>query len=299
MLEYIEYIKKNKLGVIELNKSFKNITTLKIGGKIKLLFYPYANECFIKFYRYYIINKRCPLFVIGNGSNVFAGSKDYEGIVVCFKKMCFKYGIYNNQLLVSSGVMIMDLINYLKNINLGGFEKLSYIPATIGGMVMMNAGAYKVDISDLLIYVKCIDSQGELIIYNKKEIDFSYRKSNLNDLIILEFVFEVKNIDKRSIDNTIKWIKDNRTLKQPIESNNAGSTFKNYGNKPSWKLIDEIGFRGYNINDACVSNKHCNFLINKKNCTSDDMISLINLINSKIYGKYGHKLDCEWIFINF
>lgn len=299
MLEYIEYIKNNKLGVIELNKSFKNMTTLKIGGKIKLLFYPYTNECFINFYRYYINNKKYPLFVIGNGSNIFASSKDYNGIVVCFKKMWFKYGIYNNQLLVNSGVMLMDLINYLKNINLGGFEKLAYIPATIGGMVMMNAGAYKVDISDLLISIKCIDNKGEVIIYNKKEINFSYRKSNLNNVIILECVFEVKNINKININNTIEWIKDNRTLKQPIESNNAGSTFKNYENKSSWKLIDEIGFRGYNINDAYVSSKHCNFLINKKDCTSDDMLSLINLINNKIYDKYGHKLDCEWIFINF
>ena len=305
MIDYISFIKKNELGVIYTDKSFKQLTTLKIGGNIKLLFYPSTIENFIMFYKYYVSknnnynsNSKLNLIVIGNGSNILASSKDYNGIVVCFKNIKYKYSLCNNILTTSSGVMIMDIINYLKKRNLGGFEKLSYIPATIGGMVKMNAGAYNTNISDNLLWVKIIDNNGKIKKLYKNDINFNYRTTNING-IILECCFYMNYIIEDSINRTINFIKQNRKEKQPIECYNAGSTFKNINNIYIWKLIDDIGLRGYNINDAMVSNKHCNFLINRNNCHSDDMIELIELIKNKVYNKYSINIECEWVFINF
>ncbi len=298
MIKFINYIKENNLGKYYCNKTFKDITTLKMGGKINLLFYPNSVENFVDFYRFYLNNKKYNLIIIGNGSNILASSNDYQGIVISFKQIIYKYSIIKNIVFVNSGVMIMDLINYLKKYNLGGIEKLSYIPATIGGMVKMNAGAYKQNISDKLLYVKCIDNNGNIHIYKKEDLKFEYRKCYIDD-IILECVFELDYIDSKIINEIMNKIKNNRITKQPINEYNAGSTFKNFNDIQAWKLIDKCGFRGYCINDVGVSNKHCNFLINKNNGKSEDMIKLINMIMYKIKQEFNYDLECEWILINF
>ena len=166
MKKYEEYIKKNKLGEVYNNKSFKDITTIKIGGKIMMLYYPNSIESFVLFYKYYLSFKDYKIVIIGNGSNILANSKTFNGIVVCFKKCICKYFLYKNTITINSGVLIMDVINYLKDKNLGGFEKLSYIPATIGGMIKMNASCYNVNISDNLVSLKGINEKGEVIYEN-------------------------------------------------------------------------------------------------------------------------------------
>ena len=300
MIKFIKYIRNNNLGEYYTNKMFKNVTTLKIGGLIKLLYYPNSIESFIIFYRFYLKNNNYPLVVIGNGSNVLANSKEYNGIVVSFKKILCKYYISENLIITTSGVMMMDIINYCKKKNKGGLEKFSYIPGTVGGMVKMNAGAYNDEICNHLIYVTVIKNNGEVKIYNKKELKFSYRCCELDDGdIILNCCFELIEKNKQEIIEKIKSIQVNRELKQPINEFNAGSTFKNNGEISAWKFIDSVGLRGYRINDAMVSNKHCNFLININNCNSDDMILLINEIIYKVKNEFDIDLELEWKLINF
>ncbi len=299
MKKYIDYIKKYQLGEINLKGTFSNITTLKIGGKISLLFYPYSEEYFLSFYRFYLQYKDVPLVIIGNGSNVLASSKQFTGIVVCFKKNKYKYSYYpfNNKYYVccNAGVMLMDIINYFKKINIGGLEKLSYIPGTIGGMVKMNAGAYNDTISHYINSITTIDSNGKIKVI--KNHDFKYRDSQINDIILnIELILEPKEEEK--IEAVMSKIKNNRFNKQPICEKNAGSTFKNINNVSVWKLIDSLGLRGYSINNAMVSNIHTNFLINRDNCSSDDMIKLIKLIKERVYEKFQIKLECEWVLIN-
>jgi len=295
-----EYIKIMQLGEYSTTKTFKDLTTIKIGGNIKLLYYPNTIDNFILFYKYYLENINLPLIVIGNGSNILASSKNFDGIVVCFKKIKFKYFIYKDRIVVSSGVMIMDIINYCKKKNLGGLEKLSYIPATIGGMIKMNAGAYNDVISNYILNFKTINKEGNMKIYDKEKLKFSYRKCHINeDEIILECTLKLTPKNENEINKEIQFIKNNREAKQPINTYNAGSTFKNINNMQIWKFIDEQGLRGFRISDAMVSNKHCNFLINKNACSSDDMIKLINYIKGKIKENYNLNLECEWDLINF
>ena len=299
MLKYVEYIKKNKLGWVYTTKTFKEITTLKIGGKIKLLFYPNTVENFISFYKYYLNHKDLKLFIMGNGSNIFANSKEYNGIVVSFKKLNYKYSIINDVLDINSGVMINDAINYLVNNNYASFEHLYYIPATIGGMIKMNGGAYDTTISDNLISVNCVNTDGNIKVYNKEELDFAYRKSNINDNIILSAKFKLIKKEKKILKQLIENIKKERLSKQPLNLNNAGSTFKNGTNYRAWELIEKSGLRGYQVNDAIVSKKHTNFLVNVKNCDSDDMNRLINDVKLKVKNMFNVNLEIEWIFVNF
>ena len=298
MLEYVNYIRKNNLGVVYTNKTFKTLTTIKIGGKIRLLYYPNTMGNFIKFYRFYLDNKKYPINIIGNGSNILASDKEYEGVLVCFKKIHFKYAICNNVFSVTSGVMINDCIHYLKNISKGCFEKLYYIPATIGGMVKMNAGAYNCNISDNILNIKTIDNKGKIKVYKKEELIFEYRKTNIDE-IILEVSFVLHNENKEKIIKDLEEIKKDRLNKYPLSFYNAGSTFKNPVDNKSWLLIDRLGLRGLNINDAQVSNKHCNFLINIRNSSSDDMVKLLNLVKDKVKNAYNINLECEWNLINF
>lgn len=300
MKKYEEYIKKNKLGEVYNNKSFKDITTIKIGGKIMMLYYPNSIESFVLFYKYYLSFKDYKIVIIGNGSNILANSKTFNGIVVCFKKCICKYFLYKNTIAINSGVLIMDVINYLKDKNLGGFEKLSYIPATIGGMIKMNASCYNVNISDNLVSLKGINEKGEVILYKKEDLVFKYRYCNIDDsFIILECVFNVYYNDKENIKKEINNIKQNRLTKYPLNKYNAGSTFKNPIGFKAWELIDKIGLRGFNINDACVSTKHSNFLINNKSSSSEDMYNLIKIIKKKVKKEFNVILETEWIFINF
>ena len=298
MIKYIEYIKNNKLGIIETNQLFSKLTTLRIGGKIDLLFYPYSVEQFVLFYKFYEKYKDYPIFILGNGSNVLASSNEYKGIVICFKKIKYKYSYIKNSdnvvVHVNSGVMLMDIINYFKNENIGGLEKLAYIPGTIGGIVKMNAGAYNDEIGNYVKSVKVLENGRVKTINN---FDFKYRSSNINKIILeVELLLKYKN--KKEIEKTIQKIKESRMSKQPILQNNAGSTFKNPANLKVWKLIDELGLRGFSINNATVSDVHTNFLINKGNCKSSDMVALINLIKEKVKKKYHINLECEWEIVS-
>ena len=287
MMEYINYIKDHNLGEIFENTSFKEVTTLGIGGNICLLYYPNSIKNFLTFYDFYINNtnnKLFPLFILGNGSNVLASDKPFVGIVVCLKKIDIQYILIGNNLIASSGVLISSLIYSLAKKGYGGMEYLSGIPATIGGLVTMNAGAYGKEISDNFIEAWCLNKDGNIINIKKDNMDFKYRKSIIQKehLIVLyaSFILEAKN-EKEILLEVNKKIK-NRKEKQPLKEKNGGCTFKNIVPFSTWQMIDSVGCRGYRIGDAQVSNKHANFLINLGNATSNDMLLLIKHIQNEV-----------------
>lgn len=300
MNKYIDYIKLKNLGDVYLDKSFKDITTLGVGGKIALLYYPNSTISFIKFYRYYLENKDYPLLCIGGGSNVLSSDKEYNGIVVCFKNIN-EICIRNSNVVVSSGYDVRRLSVVLKYLNLKGGEYLNNLPATVGGIITMNASCYGYKTSSILKRCLCINENGILKWYKSEEMNFGYRNSIIKrkGLIVLkgEFIFEKGDIDEiQKITNTLKKYRyDN----QPLNYKNAGSVFKNTNEYTVWKIIDDLGFRGYNINDAYVSNKHCNFIVNRNNASSSDIFKLVKLIKQKAKEKYNIDLECEWTLINF
>ncbi len=302
-----EFIIKNNLGVVIENGTFANITTFKVGGKIKLLYYPNSYENFIVFYKYYLEFKRnIELLIIGNGSNILASDDEYNGIVVSFKYIDEKIEIMKKDKLYYvtcyAGTTLNNLSKFLMNNSISGGEFFHHIPGVVGGSICMNASSYGKDMASIVSRVYCLLPDGEALWINKEDLKFGYRESLIkkNKLIVIkvEFVFnEIKDIEL--IKEKINEYKKRKIETQPINYPSAGSVFKNRDNKSSWRIIDELGFRGKCYGGCCVSEKHSNFIINKNNARALDIYKLMNLVKEKYHDVYNDELECEWILINF
>lgn len=178
---------------------------------------------------------------------------------------------------------------------IGGFEELVCIPGSIGGLIYQNASFNNVSVSDVIINVECIDKDGNLVYLNKEDLKYGYRNSIFKnkEYLILSGKFKYnKNAD---INKLYSYL-DYKKKVQPLNTKNAGSIFINK-QKSAWKIIKEIGADKYQINDACVSSKHNNFLINLNNASFKDMYSLIVKIKDQARN-YGYELDLEIEIIN-
>lgn len=294
-----KYIEENKLGRVISNKTFRDITTLKIGGSIKILYYPNSIDSFSRFFQY--AQDKTTIFIIGSGSNILASDDDYNGVVVSFKDIPIKFYRVGNIATLYSGCKLTDFIYRIAKHDLGGLEDLCGIPGSIGGMVAMNAGSFGKTISDVLISADCMDREGNIRTYTNEELMFGYRSSliRMKDLIVITAKINLVNIEHQIIMEKIKINMKKRVDNQPLNTMNAGCAFKNHQNYSAWSLIDGVGLRGYFINDVCVSEKHCNFLINKQNGKANEMYSLIKKIKKDVKNKYSIDLIYEWVLLNF
>jgi UDP-N-acetylmuramate dehydrogenase len=298
--ELRKYIIENQLGEALENRSFREYTTLQVGGKIRLVYLPDTVENFLKFYHYYK-TFNLPLFVIGAGSNVFASDDYFNGVVVNFSRLILRYYRIGDIFTCYPGCSVVLLAHRLAKIGYQGGEFLGGIPATIGGAVYMNAGANGREIKDILISAKLLCADGTIKEYKNADLHFGYRKSLLQegDYIVLEAKFRFTPASPAVVSAYLQELKAKRKASQPIEEKCAGCTFQNPPGHSAWQLIDKIGFRGYRINQAQVSEKHSNFLINKGGATSADLLELIRRIQAKVKEEFNIDLKCEWILVNF
>jgi UDP-N-acetylmuramate dehydrogenase len=294
-----KFIENNNLGTIYENKRFKDLTTLKIGGNIKFYYLPNSMDSFSKFYSY--ASSKLPIFIIGSGSNVLASDEDYSGVVVSFKNIPIKFARVGDVATIYAGCKLTEFIYRIAEVGLGGLEDLCGIPGTIGGMVAMNAGSFGTTISDVLISAECLDHDGKLATYSNKELLFGYRSSliRMKDLIVISAKIKLIPKEQQEILEIIETNLEKRRKNQPLNTMNAGCAFKNNISHSAWSLIDGVNLRGYAIGDAQVSEKHCNFLINKSNAKAEDMFSLIKKIKKEVKDKYDIDLIYEWVLINF
>lgn len=296
---FIKYVKDNYLGDVFTNLSFKDVTTLKIGGQIECLYRPLSLDDLILGYQY-ICMHNIKYFVIGNGSNILASDKDYDGVVISVKELNKLIKISDNKFIAYSGIPSAKLAFELAKLGYTGSEFLSVIPGTIGGAIYMNSGAYGKEAKDIVEEVMFLNESGKIDIIKYDEIDFSYRKSVFQNMkgIIISALINVKysNIQNLGFEKIATYKKNKKTT-QPINLLSAGSTFKNPVKMPSWKIIDSLGYRGYIRNDVMVSNEHTNYLVNIKSATFDDMMYLINKIKKEAKETFGVDLECEWDII--
>ena len=200
-------------------------------------------------------------------------------------------------IIAGSAVSDKSLSEFAMNNNVGGFEFLSCIPGTVGGGVKMNAGCFKREFKDILISIQAISKLGKVITIPVKDINFKYRDSGLSDdLIFLSATFKGHKKNSDLIKNEIKELKEKKDNTQPTRIKTSGSTFKNpidQTNKKVWELIRESVPLNTNFGDACISEKHCNFFINKKNASFNDMKKLIDFVQKSVEKKTGIKLEKE------
>ena len=286
-------------GEVLENVDLKNYNTYRIGGKARFIIKPYNIKCLIKLLKY-LKEKNIKCFVLGKGSNVILPDKDYNGTVILLDNLK-EIKINGNIVEVESGVILTKFINSLINNNLGGLENLYGIPGTLGGAIHGNAGCYGSVISDYLISVTYLENE-KIKTLNKECCEFLYRDSIFKhdrNKIILSAKFELVKKDKHEMQNKVKENLLKRRNTQPIEFHNAGSVFRNPINFSAGKLIEESGLKGYNINDAEISTKHANFIINKGNATSEDIKELVNIIKETIKDNYDIDLILEQEIVKY
>ena len=238
-----------------------------------------------------------PLTIIGNGSNLLVTDKGIRGIIAKLNLKDIEIKNENNKQIikVEAGVPVGLLAQKLLKEEITGFEELSGIPGTIGGAVIMNAGAHGKELKDILKKVTAMDYNGNIHEFTNEECLFSYRNSRFQKekYIILQATLELEKGNSTEIKEKMDEYMQFRKEKQPIEYPNAGSTFKRGEDFVTAKLIDEAGLKGYKVGGAQVSEKHAGFIVNVDNATAKDVIELTDYIKEKIEEKFGKKINLE------
>ena len=286
-----EFLKQH--GEYTQDKYFKDLTTLKIGGHIKHFVMPNSVDDLKEIINYLKTNK-VMFKVVGNGSNLICGESEYDGVVVCLKKIN-SYEISNDEIYVEAGVMAPALANTLAKQGYSCLEFAAGIPGTIGGLVYMNAGAYKGEMADVIKQVLVL-KDNELVWMQNDECNFSYRRSIFQDhphWLVVAAKLKLAKKDPEAIMELMQDRLARRRQTQPLEMPSAGSCFRNPEGKFAWELIDSLGYRGICKNGICVSGKHSNFIVNNGGGTADDYLAIALEIQDKVKEKYDIKLVME------
>ncbi|OQY10593.1 MAG: UDP-N-acetylenolpyruvoylglucosamine reductase [Fusobacteriia bacterium 4572_132] len=270
------------------NVSLKNYSNMKVGGEIKEIIFVENIDEIIKYTK-----KMNKINVLGNGTNILFKDGKIDEVLISLKKMN-KIKKKDGMLEIEAGCTMSDLIKYMRKNNYSGIERLAGIPGTIGGLTVMNGGAYGVEIFDYIKKVEVVSENGEIKILNKNEINYGYRYTEFQkrkDIVTRIYMRLEKGFDSKKV----LEISEQRKLKQPLEYPNLGSIFKNPKNDYAARLIEKVNLKGYEIGDAKISKKHTNFIINKGNAKYSDIIDLMNLVKKKIKEEYNVELENEII----
>ena len=281
---------------IKFDYNLKKKNWFNIGGNTKIYYKADNLKELTKFLKT-IWNKE-KIFVLGGGSNTLIADKTYDGVVIKLSNNFNNISLLSEDIIIAgSSVSDKSLSEFAMNNSLGGFEFLSCIPGTVGGGIKMNAGCFDREFKDILVSVQAINKLGQVIMIPAKEIDFKYRDSGLsNDLIFLSASFKGFKKNSNLIKKEIVKLKEKKEKAQPTRIKTSGSTFKNpldQSDKKVWQLIKESVPLEKSFGDACISEKHCNFFVNKGNAKFDDMKKLIDFVSESVLKKTGVKLQTE------
>tara|TARA_B100001741_G_scaffold182094_1_gene149939 strand:- start:1470 stop:2387 length:918 start_codon:yes stop_codon:yes gene_type:complete len=299
-LEKIKFFDNSRLN---FDYDVCRLNWFNIGGKTKIFLLANSLKDLSIFLKTY--NNRGNIFILGAGSNTLFDDGIYNGVIIKLGKNFNNVSKLSDNLIVAgSSCLDKKVSEFAMENQIEGFEFLSCIPGTIGGGIRMNAGCYEREIKDIIVSVQAIDFKGKVLTIPSKEISFKYRYTNLSkDLIYLSGTFKGKIQKKDIIKKKIDELKSKKEFSQPIRVKTSGSTFKNpvyQTDKKVWELIREsVDINKVNkmFGDAILSEKHCNFLINKEKASSKDMKSLINFIKENVYKKTQINLELEIILV--
>ena len=238
------------------------------------------------------------IFILGGGSNTLITDKKYDGVVIKLSNDFNNISLLSDDIIIAgSAVSDKALSEFAMENSFGGFEFLSCIPGTVGGGIKMNAGCFEREFKDILVSIQAINKSGQVITIPTKDINFRYRDSGLSDdLIFLSASFRGFKKNNSLIKDEMNNLKEKKELAQPTKIKTSGSTFKNpleQSDKKVWQLIKESVSLEKSFGDACISDKHCNFFVNKGDATFSDMKKLIEFVTESVLKKTGVKLETE------
>ena len=279
---------------ILLGELMKNHTTFHIGGVADIMLLPTTEQEIIDIIR--LCNELGrSFFILGGGSNILVSDDGMRDVVIKLAENYSAYDVENNRVQAEAGIRLSTLSSKILDAKLTGFEFASGIPGTVGGGVYMNAGAYDGEMKQIVSKVRVIDRAGNIKTYNNEEMQFSYRKSKAmeNGEIILKVDFLLSHGNYDDIKAKIDDLTNRRVSKQPLTEYSAGSMFKRPVGNYASKLIEEAGLKGFSIGEAKVSEKHSGFVINKGDCSYEDMVSFIEEVKRRVYEHSGVMLEEE------
>ncbi|MAV64875.1 MAG: UDP-N-acetylenolpyruvoylglucosamine reductase [Candidatus Marinimicrobia bacterium] len=295
------YILENYKDIALLNAPMDKHTTFGVGGYAKVLLLP--NKLFevkeiLKYTKKHSIN----VFFTGSGSNILVSKNGFNGIVVSLKKAFKNLNFLDDgHIICGAGVMLGNMVREAMKRGIKGLESLSGVPGTLGGALYMNAGAYGSEISNFFVLARMVNMDGEEKIIEKKDVDFSYRKSSFpKGSLLFEAKFKCFKGDLDKIKEKKMRFSNSRRNNQPLRYRSAGSVFKNPSDKlAAGYLIEKTGLKGISKGGAMISDKHANFIVNLGGANSDDVLFLINLIRKKVYQKFNVLLELEIKLVGF
>lgn len=279
-------------------------TSFKTGGPA-LVFAEPANIDELKQTIFLAKEKETPYYVLGNGTNMLVSDDGYRGIIISLKSLKEDIAVEENEdggfITASAGTGLTAVAMKAAAVGLTGMEFAAGIPGSVGGAVVMNAGAYGGEIKDILEYAELIGTDGECIRMTSEELKLGYRYSIVPEsgMTVVRARFRLLKGDPQTISRTIAELNAKRRDKQPLEYPSAGSTFKRPEGYFAGKLIEDAGLRGFRIGGAGVSEKHCGFIINYGDATSTDIINLIEHVQKRVFETSGVRLETEVRLLGF
>ena len=276
------------------NEPMASHTTFRIGGPADYFVMPETVEE-LRDILALCKEEGLPYFILGNGSNLLVGDKGFRGVVIQLYKNFDGLSIEGTRVTAKSGAMLIRVAKEAGKAGLTGLEFASGIPGTIGGAMVMNAGAYGGEMKDVVTAVTVLTKDGDIKTLTGSEMNFRYRGSVVEDegYIVLETVMELKEGNLEEIQARIDELSLQRRTKQPIEYPSAGSTFKRPEGYFAGKLIQDTNLRGYQVGGAQVSEKHCGFVINAGGATAADVMQLMQDVSDKVNAQFGVTLEPE------
>ena len=278
---------------IFMEEPMKKHTTFRVGGPADVLVQPdeTALAAILALCRQYYV----PYSFIGNGSNLLVGDKGIRGVVIEMTDPMGNIEVHGTKITAQAGAMLSKIANTAASNGLGGMEFAAGIPGSVGGAVVMNAGAYGGEMKDIIERVYVLDENGAQLELDRDALDLGYRHSCIPEkkYIVTKVVLELVPRNEAEIRSEMKELNEKRAEKQPLQYPSAGSTFKRPEGYFAGKLIMDAGLRGYQVGGAQVSEKHCGFVINKGDATAADICQLMRDVSDKVQAQFGVVLEPE------
>lgn len=289
--QLIQIIDKERVLVDE---PMKKHTTFRVGGNADYFVMPRTTE---EIQQVIALCKKenLPYYILGNGSNLLVSDQGYRGVMIQIYKEMNAITVNGDRICAQAGALLSKVGSVALEAELTGFEFAAGIPGTVGGAVVMNAGAYGGEMKDVLASATILAEDGTILTLKNEELELGYRTSIVakKNYIVLEAEYQLQVGDKADIRAKMDELKLQRVTKQPLEYPSAGSTFKRPTGYFAGKLIQDAGLRGFQVGGAQVSEKHCGFVINTGNATAADIMELMKQVSERVYEQFGVTLEPE------
>lgn len=288
MENVVNEIKKIKDVEVKENENLSQYLNFKIGGNARVFCSVTTEKALIKLLKLLNLNET-EYYIIGNGTNILCSDLGYSGVVIKLGNRFVGSKIKGKKVFANAGEQLMELNKKCASSGLMGLELTYGIPASVGGAIRMNAGAFGQNVADSVSYVRFFNGK-KVVKLKKEKLDFNYRHSLFTDhpeYVILSCCFKLLKGDKETIIQNMNDVLKKRVKNQPYDKPSAGSVFKRDEKFIVSKCIDELGLKGYSIQDAQVSTKHAGFIVNNGQATCKNVVDLIQYVQKQVYESYG------------